>query len=74
VSKSGDELGFQGGDLTQLFTIRSVSLAATRDFVSLGWASIGLGLRGSVNLLPETLRLTYQGTTTSGYAAFVRVR
>ena len=74
VSKSGDELGFQGGDLTQLFTIRSLSLAATRDFVSVGWAAIGLGLRGSVNFLPETLRLTYQGTTTSGYAAFVRVR
>jgi hypothetical protein len=74
VSKSGDELGFLGGDLTQLYTIRSVSLAATRDFVSLGPASIGLGIRGSVNLLPETLRLTYQGTTTSGYSAFVRVR
>jgi hypothetical protein len=59
VSKSGDELGFQGGDLTQLFTIRSLSLAATRDFFSLGPAAIGLGVRGSLNLLPETLRLTY---------------
>jgi len=74
VSKSGDELGFLGGDLTQLFTIRSLSLAATRDFVSIGPAAIGLGVRGSLNLLPETLRLTYQGTTTTGYSAFVRVR
>jgi hypothetical protein len=74
VQKSGDDLGFFGGDLTQLFTIRSASLAATHDFVSLGSAAIGLGLRGTLNLLPETLRLTYQSTTTTGYAVFVRVR
>jgi hypothetical protein len=74
VQKSGDDLGFLGGDLTQLFTIRSASLAATHDFVSLGPLWIGLGLRGSLNLLPETLRLTYQSTTTTGYSAFLRVR
>jgi len=74
VQKSGDELGFLGGDLTQLFTIRSASLGATHDFVSLGPAAIGLGLRATLNLLPETLRLTYQSTTTTGYAVFVRVR
>ena len=74
VSKSGDELGFLGGDLTQLFTIRSLSLAGTHDFVSFGKAWIGVGIRGSLNLLPETLRLTYQGTTTTGYSAFLRVR
>jgi hypothetical protein len=74
VQKSGDDLGFLGGDLTQLFTIRTLSLGAVHDFVSLGSAALGLGVRGSLNLLPETLRLTYQTTTATGFSAFVRLR
>jgi len=74
VQKSGDDLGFIGGDLTELFNVRSASLGATHDFVSLGSAFVGLGVRGSINFLPETLRLTYQGTRATGYSMFVRVR
>jgi hypothetical protein len=74
VQKTADDLGFLGGDLTQLFNVRSLSLAATHDFVSLGSAAIGIGARGAVNFLPETLRLTYQGRTATGYSVFLRVR
>jgi hypothetical protein len=74
VQKTADDLGFLGGDLTQLFTIRAVSLGTTHDFAALGPSAIGIGVRGAVNLLPQTLRLTYQSTTATGFAAYVRVR
>jgi hypothetical protein len=74
VQKSADDLGFLGGEPMQLFTVRTLSVGATRDVRSVHGASIGLGLRGSVNLLPETLRLTYQTRTPAGLSAYLRVR
>ena len=73
AQKSGDDLGFLG-DLTQTFTIRSVSLGATQDLHVFGSASVGLGARAAVNLLPQTLRLTYQTRTPTGLAVYLRVR
>ena len=74
VQKSADDLGFLGGEPMQLFTVRALSLGATRDVRSVRGASIGLGLRGTLNLLPETLRLTYQTRTPAGLSAYLRVR
>jgi hypothetical protein len=74
VQKSADDLGFLGGEPMQLFTVRSLSLGATRDVRTVRGASIGLGLRGTVNLVPETLRLTYQTRTPTGLSAYLRVR
>jgi hypothetical protein len=74
VQKDADDLGFLGGEPTQLFTIREISLGATRDFLALKGASIGLGARGSINLVPETLRPTYHTTTPAGFAVFLRIR
>jgi hypothetical protein len=73
AQKSGDDLGFLG-DLTQTFTIRTVSLGATQDLHVFGSAAVGLGARAAVNLLPQTLRLTYQTRTPTGFAVYLRVR
>jgi hypothetical protein len=73
VQKSSDDLGFIA-ELTQSFTIRSMSLGATHDLHSFGSAAVGLGVRGAVNLLPETLRLTYQTRTPAGFAVYLRAR
>jgi hypothetical protein len=74
VQKNGDDLGFIGGDLIQLFTVRSLSAGVTRDVRSLGDAAIGLGARTSVDLLPVTLVPTYGTRTPAGFAVFVRLR
>ena len=74
VDKSADDLGFLGGDLMEMFTVRAISVGASYDVASVGRASFGLGVRGTLNLLPETLRTTYQGTRPAGFAVYLRVR
>jgi hypothetical protein len=67
-------LGFIGGDLIELFTVRSLSAAVTRDIRSFGDACISLGVRASLDLVPTTLRSVYGTTTPAGVAVFVRLR
>jgi hypothetical protein len=74
VQKNGDDLGFIGGDLIQLFTVRSLSAGVTREIRAVGDASIGVGVRASLDLLPTTLVPTYGTKTPAGLAVFVRVR
>jgi hypothetical protein len=74
VQKMGDDLGFLGGDLTQLFNVRAVTIGATRDIVTLRSATVGFGARGTLNVLPESLRPTYQETRPVGFAVFLRIR
>lgn len=74
AQKSGDDLGFLAGDLTQLFTMQGASLAITRDVLSAGGFTFALGARGAVDRLPETLRLTYRTVNPAGYAIFLKVR
>jgi hypothetical protein len=73
VQKDADDLGFLG-EGTQLFTIRAISLGATRDIVALKGASIGFGARGTMNVLPQTLHLVYTTTTPTGFAVYFRIR
>ena len=56
------------------FTVRSLSMGATREVMSLGQASLGVGARASLDFLPATLRLTYGTQTPAGFAIFLRVR
>src|SRR5439155_695541 len=74
VQKNGDELGFLGGDLTQLFDIRSVVAGYTRTIATMRGAEMALGARGSVNFLPATLELTYGTRTPAGVAVYARLR
>ncbi|MEP6492717.1 MAG: hypothetical protein ABJF01_08570 [bacterium] len=74
VQKSADDLGFLGGDLMELFTVRELSLGATRELHAFGNASVGLGARASITLLPDLLHLNFQTQTPVGFAVFLRVR
>jgi hypothetical protein len=74
VQKSADDLGFNGADLTQLFTVRAVTLGGAADLASAGNLAFGIGARGTVNLLPATLEPTYRTRTPVGFSLFVRLR
>jgi hypothetical protein len=74
VQKTADDLGFLGGDALQQFTIRALSLGATRDVIARGSSALGVGARATLNVLPETLRLTYGTRTPVGFAVFLRLR
>ena len=74
VRKNGEELGFQGGDLTTLYDIRSNVLGFTRQIVQIGGAELGLGARGSVNFVVQTLEATYATRTPTGFAVYGQLR
>lgn len=74
VQKSADALGFIGGDLTELFNVRDLTLGLTREVRAFGAASVGVGARGTVTQVPEILRLNFQTRYPAGFALFVRVR
>ena len=74
VQKTADDLGFLGGEPMQLFTIRALSLGATRELHAWSSLSVGFGARGTLNFLPETLRFTYDARTPVGGSIFLRVR
>lgn len=74
VEKSGDELGFSGGDLTTLYAERSVVLGGTHLLASYGDGEVRLGARAALNLVPETLVATYGTRTPTGYALYLQLR
>jgi hypothetical protein len=76
VEKSGEELGFLGGDLTTLYPIQSLVLGGTRELkfsVRYGW-TLGAGARASVNFVPEELRATYGTRRPTGMAVFLTIK
>lgn len=74
VRKSGEELGFLGGDLTTLYDIRSFVAGFTRQIATVGRAEVGLGARGSVNFIGQSLEATYGGRTAKGFAVYAQLR
>ena len=74
VQKSADDLGFNGADLAQLFTVRALTLGGTTELATARHLSFGVGARGTVNLLPETLEPTYRTRTPLGFSIFLRLR
>lgn len=74
VQKSADDLGFNGAELTQLFTVRALTLGATTELATARKLSFGIGARGTMNLLPATLEPTYGTRTPVGFSLFLRVR
>ena len=74
VMKDGEELGFSGGDLTQLHEIRTIALGARRDVASLAFARLALGARGSISALPSDLELAYGTRSPKGLDLFLQAR
>jgi hypothetical protein len=73
VQKTADELGFLAGNLMETFSIRAVSVGATRELASAHSLSLAVGGRIAVNLLPQTLNYTYTTTHPAGFAVYVRI-
>ena len=74
VQKDGQDLGFQGGDLTTLYDVRTLVAGFARTVATLGRVELALGARGSVEFIPSTLLLTYGTSTPAGFAVYAMVR
>ena len=73
VRKSAEELVIPGAS-DQEFDIGTLALGYIRELADFRGATLGLGARGAVNLVPETLAGVYGSRTPVGVALFLRVR
>jgi hypothetical protein len=74
VRKNGEELGFQGGDLTLLYDIRSYVLGVKRQVITLGGAEVSVGARGAINFVAKGLELAYGTRTPKGFDVYLQFR
>jgi hypothetical protein len=74
VQKSAEELVISEADQEDRFKVSGVVLGYIREVVQYGGASLGLGVRGSINFVPEGLTATYGTRTPAGIALYARLR
>ena len=74
IMKNGEELGFLGGDLTALYDVKSIAAGYRRTVVTTGKVEIGVGARGAVNFVPQSLVLTYGTRQPKGFTIFAQLR
>jgi len=73
VRKSAEELVIPGAP-DQEFDIGTFSLGYVREFAAYSGATVGLGARGALNLVPRSLEGVYGSRAPVGLALFLRVR
>jgi hypothetical protein len=74
VRKSAEDLALPNIDPEQQYDIRSLVGGYVREIASIPGGSLGVGGRGSVNVIPRTLEPFYGTRTPAGFAVYVRVR
>jgi hypothetical protein len=75
VQKDGDDLGLPSGTgRDRSYDVGSVSLGYVRELWPLRGATLGLGVRASVNLVPGALEPFYGSRTPAGVTLFLRLR
>jgi hypothetical protein len=74
VRKSAEDLVVGTGGPDQEFDIGSVVVGYIREFATFHGATLGVGARGAVNLVPRALEGAYGSRTPVGLALFLRVR
>lgn len=74
VEKNAEELVIPGVDPETRFDVSGLVLGYIREVVQYGGASLGLGIRGSLNFVPERLEPTYGTRTPAGIAVYARLR
>jgi hypothetical protein len=77
VQKSAQELVVpitDPNDPNPRFDISSLVLGYVREVADYGGASLGLGIRGSLDFLPDALEATYGTRTPAGIALYARLR
>ena len=74
VSKSGEELGFQGGNLLELYEIRALSLGARRDVYGNRFVRLAVAARGSLTVVPLKLESSYGTRRPTGFYLYAQAR
>lgn len=75
--RSADDLAITDGptdDLERLRNVAAVSVGYVRELATGGGMATGIGVRGTLNLVPSVWRDVYGSRTPVGLAAFLRVR
>jgi hypothetical protein len=74
VQKSANELVIPGAAPDEQFNVAGLVLGYVREVLQYGGASLGVGVRGSLDFVPEGLEATYGTRTPAGIALYARVR
>jgi hypothetical protein len=74
VRKSAEELSLEDNFPGQEFDVGSLAIGYIREFAGFRGATLGLGARGALNLVPSALEGAYGSRTPAGLAIFLRVR
>jgi hypothetical protein len=74
VRKSGEELLLPDPLSLGEYDLGMLSLGYVREFATYGGATLGLGARGAINLIPASLDDVYGSRTPLGLGIFLRVR
>jgi hypothetical protein len=74
VQKNAEELVVPTADPEETLNVSSLSLGYTRELVEYHGATVGLGFRGSLSIVPTRLEPTYGTRTPAGLAVFLRLR
>jgi hypothetical protein len=73
VRKSAEDL-VVGTDPEQEFNLGGLVLGYVRELAEVKGVSLGAGVRGSLNVIPEGLEPAYGTRTPSGFAVYLRLR
>jgi hypothetical protein len=74
VQKSGHDLQIPAVDDEERFVVKALSLGYIRELARGRGVTLGVGARGSVNLLPRALETVYGSRTPLGGMVFLRLR
>jgi hypothetical protein len=74
VRKSAQDLVLDGVDPERQFDVKSLVLGYIREIASIRGGTIGVGARGSVNLVPDAAGRFYGTTAPKGIDVFLRIR
>jgi hypothetical protein len=74
VQKSAEELVIPNATPDAHFNVTALVLGYVREVVQYGGASVGFGIRGSINFVPQGLKSTYGTSTPAGVALYARLR
>jgi hypothetical protein len=74
VRKSAGDLVLDGVDPERQFDVKSLVLGYIREIASIPGGTIGVGARGSVNLVPGAVGKFYGTNTPKGIDVFLRIR
>ena len=74
VRKSAEDLVLDGVDPERQFDVKSLVLGYVREVASIRGGTIGIGARGSVNLVPGSLGRFYGTNAPKGIDVFLRIR